>query len=63
MRSRLAVLILCAASFDAAAQGTIASRVAQAPNGVVRLQYDGRAGVCGNGRDMVGYRKRISRAT
>jgi len=39
-----------------AAQSSLASRVAQAPDGVVRLQFDGRPGVCGNGRDVVGYR-------
>ncbi|MEO7456882.1 MAG: HEAT repeat domain-containing protein, partial [Gemmatimonadaceae bacterium] len=56
MRAHISTLLLAVTSLDAAAQGTITSRVAQAPNGVVHLQYDGRAGVCGNGRDMVGYR-------
>ncbi len=56
MRSHLITIMVAAASLEAAAQGTIASRVAQAPNGVVRLQFDGRPGVCGNGRDVVAYR-------
>jgi HEAT repeat protein len=45
-------LLACA---PAGAQ-TIASRVGNAPDGVVRLQLDSRMGVCGNGRDVVGYR-------
>jgi HEAT repeat protein len=39
------------------AQGSLASRVSRAPDGVVRLQYDARAGVCGDGRDMISYRR------
>ena len=42
---------------SAAAQGSLASRVAQARDGVVRLQYEARAGVCGDGHDMVGYKQ------
>jgi HEAT repeat protein len=38
---------------------SLASRVAQAPDGVVRMQVDSRAGVCGNGRDVVGYRNAL----
>src|SRR5688572_10965798 len=38
---------------------SLASRVAQAPDGVVRLQVDSRMGVCGNGRDLVGYRSAV----
>lgn len=34
---------------------TIATRVAQAPDGVVRMQFDSRPGTCGDGRDVVGY--------
>jgi hypothetical protein len=41
------------------AQSSLASRVAQAPDGVVRVQFDGRMGVCGNGRDVVGYRNAL----
>jgi len=38
---------------------SLASRVAQAPDGAVRMQIDSRMGVCGNGRDVVGYRSAI----
>jgi HEAT repeat protein len=38
---------------------SLASRVAQAPDGVVRIQVDSRSGVCGNGRDVVGYRNAL----
>ena len=41
------------------AQGTLATRVARAPTGVVRVQFDGRPGVCGNGRDVVGFRNAL----
>jgi hypothetical protein len=35
---------------------SLASRVAQAPDGLVRLQFDARAGTCGDGSDVIGYR-------
>lgn len=38
---------------------SLASRVAQAPDGVVRVQFDSRAGVCGDGSDVVGYRNAL----
>jgi HEAT repeat protein len=41
------------------AQSSLASAVAQAPDGVVRVQFDSRVGVCGNGRDVVGYRNAL----
>jgi hypothetical protein len=34
---------------------SLASRVARAPAGVVRMQFDARPGVCGDGRDVVAY--------
>jgi hypothetical protein len=38
------------------AQGqTLASRVERAPDGVVRLQVASRAGVCGDGKDVIGF--------
>lgn len=52
-------LLLSSAALPAAAQNTIAQRVERAPDGVVHLQFAGRAGVCGDGRDMVGYRKAL----
>jgi hypothetical protein len=38
---------------------SIASRVAQAPDGVVRLEYESRYGVCGDGRELVGFRSAL----
>jgi HEAT repeat protein len=38
---------------------SLASRVSQSPDGVVRMQVDSRMGVCGDGRDVVGYRSAI----
>jgi HEAT repeat protein len=58
MRSTLLALLAIASATPAAAQ-SIASRVAQAPAGVVHLQFDGRPGVCGNGRDVIGFGKAI----
>jgi HEAT repeat protein len=34
---------------------SIASRVAQAPDGVVHMQFEARAGACGDGRDAIGF--------
>jgi len=53
------VALLAIAPAAGGAQSTLAARVAQAPNGVVHLQFDGRMGVCGNGRDVVGYRNAL----
>ncbi len=58
MRSTLYALLAIASATPAAAQ-SIASRVAQAPSGVVHMQFDGRAGVCGDGRETVGFRKAL----
>lgn len=54
-------IVIAAASLAAplAAQGTLASRIAQAPDGEVRMQYDARAGVCGDGRGVVGFRRAL----
>jgi HEAT repeat protein len=38
---------------------SLSSRVAQAPDGVVRMQVPSRTGVCGDGREVVGYRNAI----
>ncbi|MEO8333493.1 MAG: HEAT repeat domain-containing protein [bacterium] len=58
MRCIFLALLAIASTTPAAAQ-SIAARVAQAPAGVVHLQFDGRPGVCGNGRDVVGFGKAI----
>lgn len=54
-------IIIGAASLAAplSAQGTLASRIAQAPDGEVRLQYDARSGVCGDGKGVVGFRRAL----
>ncbi|MBA3466625.1 MAG: HEAT repeat domain-containing protein [Gemmatimonadaceae bacterium] len=44
---------------DALAQNPIAQRVANAPDGMVRLQFAGRSGTCGDGSDVIGYGKAI----
>ena len=59
--STLAIIsfaILAGAPAGSDAQ-SLASRVAQAPDGVVRLQLYSRVGVCGNGRDVIAYRNAI----
>ncbi|MDB4913198.1 MAG: hypothetical protein JWM95_842 [Gemmatimonadetes bacterium] len=38
------------------AQTPLAARIAQAPDGVVRMQFDARPGVCGDGRDRISFR-------
>ena len=53
-----AVSVSVAAS-SAQSQGSIAQRIARAPDGIVRLQFEGHPGVCGDGRDVIGYRKAI----
>lgn len=59
---RLFIVISCACAFFAASNAgaqTIAARLAQAPDGVVRMEVDSRTGVCGDGRDVIGYRSAI----
>lgn len=41
------------------AQAALAARVADAPDGVVHVQFDSRPGTCGDGRTMVGYRSAL----
>ena len=56
----IAVAIMTAAfSPPALAQNTFAQRVAAAPNGVVHVQFTGRPLICGDGRDLIGYRKAL----
>ncbi|HJP86572.1 MAG TPA: HEAT repeat domain-containing protein [Gemmatimonadaceae bacterium] len=61
MRSK--ILACLAASVvlapNARAQNSLAARVSQAPDGVVRVTFASRPGTCGNGRDMIGYRKAL----
>jgi HEAT repeat protein len=58
MRFTLFALLAITSATSATAQ-SIASRVAQAPAGVVHLQFDGRPGVCGDGKDVVGFGRAI----
>ena len=51
--------VTSAVSSSALAQSTLAQRVASAPDGAVHLQFAGRAGTCGNGRDMIGFRNAL----
>lgn len=59
MRSTLVVILSIASALPAAAQSSIASRVAQSPAGVVHLQFDARPGVCGDGRETIGFGKAL----
>jgi HEAT repeat protein len=51
------VLLAIVPATPAAAQSSLATRVAQAPNGIVHVQFDARPGVCGDGRDVIAYGK------
>ena len=53
-----ALCALCVLGGSIHAQ-SLTSRIAQAPDGAVRMQVESRMGVCGNGRDVVGYRSAI----
>jgi hypothetical protein len=54
--SRLAAGVVMAvlAPVEASTQ-SLAARVAQAPDGIVRVQFASRPGTCGDGRELVGY--------
>lgn len=41
----------------AGAQGSLASRVRNAPDGIVRMEYDARPGTCGDGGETVAFRR------
>jgi HEAT repeat protein len=38
---------------------TLAQRISRAGTGLVQVHYASRAGTCGNGKDMIGYRKAL----
>jgi HEAT repeat protein len=57
--AHLSILLVAAGAVPARAQGSLASRIAQVSDGVVRMQYDARTGVCGDGHDVVGFRRAI----
>ena len=54
----VAVSTITIAPIESAAQ-TLAQRVSRAPDGVVRLQFPSRPGTCGDGSDVIGYRKAL----
>ncbi|MEX2179556.1 MAG: hypothetical protein WD801_12650 [Gemmatimonadaceae bacterium] len=58
MRRFISVGLALLAAAPLTAQ-SIASRVSQAADGIVRVQLDSRAGVCGDGRDVIGYRQAL----
>jgi PBS lyase HEAT-like repeat-containing protein len=51
--------IVCTTSTSALAQNTLAQRIGNAPDGIVRVQFAGRPGTCGDGRDLIGYRNAL----
>jgi hypothetical protein len=57
--SVVAVSVVAIAVPQRLAAQNLAERIARAPDGVARVQFASRPGTCGNGRDMVGYRKAL----
>jgi len=52
-------IALVTSSTPAVAQGTLAQRVSRAPDGVAHVQFASRSGTCGDGKDLIGYRKAL----
>jgi len=52
-------LAMGAISTPALSQNTLAQRISKAPDGVVHVQFAGRPGTCGDGRDVIGFRKAL----
>lgn len=44
---------------NALAQNPLEQRISKAPDGVVHVQFAGRPGTCGDGRDVIGFRKAL----
>jgi hypothetical protein len=55
----LAVAAITVTPIFAIAQGTLAQRISRSPDGAVRLEFASRAGTCGDGRDVIGFRKAL----
>jgi HEAT repeat protein len=55
----LALAPTIAVSTPTFAQATLAARVSRAPDGVVHVQFAARPGTCGDGRDLIGFRKAL----
>ena len=50
---------IAATPIPALAQSTLAQRVSRASDGVVHVQFAARPGTCGDGRDLIGFRKAL----
>ncbi|HEX6628834.1 MAG TPA: HEAT repeat domain-containing protein [Gemmatimonadaceae bacterium] len=50
---------IAAISSPSLAQTDLAARIGRAPDGVVHVTFASRPGTCGDGRDMIGYRKAL----
>jgi HEAT repeat protein len=60
MRTSVAIAFaVVALSSPILAQNTLAQRIASAPDGVVHVRFTSRAGTCGDGKDLIGYRKAL----
>jgi len=55
----VALATVVAISAPALAQNTLAQRIGKSPDGVVHVQFAGRPGTCGDGRDVIGFRKAL----
>ena len=55
----IAVAALAVVTAPTLAQNTLAQRVSRSPDGVVHVQFDPRPGTCGDGKDVIGYRKAL----
>jgi hypothetical protein len=55
----MAIAPSIAVSTPTLAQTTLAERVSRAPDGVVHVQFAARPGTCGDGRDLIGFRKAL----
>jgi HEAT repeat protein len=56
---KIALALALAVCTPALAQTNLATRVNRSPDGVVHVQFASRPGTCGNGRDMIGFRKAL----
>ena len=54
-----AVIAITVGSSPLLAQTNLPTRVSRAPDGEVHVQFASRPGTCGNGRDMIGFRKAL----
>jgi hypothetical protein len=57
--SATVAMAFAAISTPVLAQNTLAQRIARAPDGVVHVQFASRPGTCGDGGDVIGFRKAL----